>query len=766
MRSGFLLWGGLTGIVVLAGAIYLARLRPATDSKTAKSQPAATGYTDPTACTGCHGNIAHTYSLTGMGRSFYRPAMSNTIGSGGQSPTYYHKASDSYFMMLERDGQFYQQRYQIGPDGKQTNAIEKQIDYVVGSGNHVRAYLHRTSRNTLVELPLAWYAENGGSWGMNPGYDRPDHPGFRRNITYACMFCHNGIPEIPTGSEDGPEPVFTGRMPEGIDCQRCHGPGAKHVAAAQTRGAKLQDIRKVIVNPARLTPEREMEVCLQCHLETTSYRLPASIRRYDRGPFSYWPGEPLSDFMLHFDRVPANDKFEIAGAAYRLRRSACFQKSGERLRCTTCHDPHDIPRGEQAAEHYTRVCRQCHETALNQLVAAGKHTQSADCVGCHMPKRRTDDAVHVVMTDHYIQRHKPARDLLQPIAESRETDENAYRGPVVPYYPNPLPPGPESELYVAVAQVSQNSNLTEGIAQLTAAVEKYHSDRIDYYLQLGDALIAAGKTDKAVSLYEEALRRQPNSFVALRKLAFGLHSVGQFPRAVDLLKQALELKPADAAGWNELGLDYLNLGARSDAIAAFQKAITLDEDMAEAYNSLGGVWLESGNFSRAESVLREAIRIQPDYAEAHSNLGNALSAAGQFEEARYHFEIAIRFQPNYAAARYNYGIALARVNRFEEAQHQIEALLRFEPRNAAAQDLLGNLLVARTKVQAAIGAYREALRIRPDFARARLDLGEALADLGDLSGALPEVQAAAASQDSVVRQEALDLLQHLSSKRR
>ena len=39
-----------------------------------------------------------------------------------------------------------------------------------------------------------------------------------------------------------------------------------------------------------------MEVCTQCHLETTSAPLPNAIRRFDRGPFSYRPGEPLSAF--------------------------------------------------------------------------------------------------------------------------------------------------------------------------------------------------------------------------------------------------------------------------------------------------------------------------------------------------------------------------------------------------------------------------------------------------------------------------------------
>lgn len=137
-------------------------------------------------------------------------------------------------------------------------------------------------------------------------------------------------------------------------------------------GAKPDNIRKTIVNPARLNAERQMDVCMQCHLDTTSFRLPNSIVRYDRGPFSYHPGEPLSDFMLHFDRAPANpkeDRFEIASQAYRLRRSACFQKSDGTLRCTTCHNPHDVPRGPEATQRYSRACRECHGVSFNQLVA-------------------------------------------------------------------------------------------------------------------------------------------------------------------------------------------------------------------------------------------------------------------------------------------------------------------------------------------------------------------------------------------------------------
>src|SRR5256885_11129919 len=54
-------------------------------------------------------------------------------------------------------------------------------------------------------------------------------------------------------------------------------------------------------------------------------------------------------------------------------------------------------------------------------------------------KRRTEDVVHAVATDHYIQRQKPAGDLLAERPERQETGAAAYRGRVGLYYPETLP---------------------------------------------------------------------------------------------------------------------------------------------------------------------------------------------------------------------------------------------------------------------------------------------------------------------------------------
>ncbi len=723
---------------------------------------------DSRVCAGCHQDVYRTYTQTGMGRSFYRPSPKNMVEDFTAHNTFYHQPSNSYFTMIRRDGNYYQRRYQLDAAGKQINVMEKRIDYVLGSGNHARAYLHRTAANTLVELPLGWYAEKGGYWAMNPGYDNPHHDGFRRPITYDCMFCHNAYPEIPAG-HDQPfaSAVYTAALPEGIDCQRCHGPGDRHARLAATAGVTAQQIRSSIVNPARLSAERQMDVCMVCHLESTSFPLPNAIRRYERGPFSYRPGEPLGAFILNFDHAPGTgreDKFELVNAAYRLRRSACFLKSNGRLLCTTCHNPHDIPRGNEAQRHYTAVCRQCHASGFDRQVAAGKHTRAADCVDCHMPKRRTEDVVHVIATDHFIQRRRPAGDLLAEIPERQETGARAYRGPGVLYYPEKLPHTPENELLLAVAQVKQGSNLVNGVAQLTAAIQKYAPQRPEYYLELAQALENNHDLTKALPLYRESLRRSPQWAAGLEKFGTALRHAGQYPESADVLMRAAAVDPDSALTWHELGLTYRALGKTAGSMAAFSKAIEIDPDLPEAHNNLGILWLTQGDTARAEAAFREAIRIQPDYADAHGNLANLLGGAGRFDDARREFEIALRLRPADAATRYNYAMLLGRTGHFDEAQRELEASVRTNPAFADAQERLGDLLVAKGQSRDAIPHFREALRMQPDSNRAHLGLGTALAATGDSSGAILELEKAAAGTDAPTREQAAQILRQLRRK--
>jgi tetratricopeptide (TPR) repeat protein len=680
-----------------------------------------------------------------MGRSFYRPARSNQIENYTAGNPYYHQASDIWYRMEIRGAEYFQSQYQIGFDGKQTNIVEKRIDYIVGSGNHSRTYLHRTAQNTLIELPLAWYAEKGGYWAMNPGYDKPDHEGFRRRIQYDCMFCHNSYPDVSATAPFSTEAVFPPRLPEGIDCQRCHGPGRAHVESTQKRGN--------IVNPAKLSPERQAEVCMQCHLETTSFPLPGALIRDGREPFSYRPGEPLAGFKLFFDHAPGrvrDEKFEIAGAAYQLNRSACLLKTGGKLTCTTCHNPHDVRHGAEASEHYNAVCNDCH-------AALPKHADSADCTGCHMPKRRTDDVVHVVMTDHHIQRRRPAGDLLADLAERHEGGAASYRGEVVAY-------GPGDELSLAVAQVVEGSNAEAGIPRLQAAIRAYRPQRAEPYLQLADALRNAGRCGEAAPVYEETLRLSPGAMRVAQKMALCLSDLGQHARAVNVLKPVLDKDPENANAWIQLGLALIGTGKQEDGVTALRRALEADPELPEAWNALGGVRMQAGDLAQAEPALRNAIRLQPTYAVARNNLANLLAASKRPDEAWYQFEMALKYKPAYQFARFSYGLALGAAGRLREAQTQFETVLRADPNAAESHEALGRVLMAEGQDANAIAHYREAVRIRPDFSRGNLSLGAALAGAGRTQEAVPYLEKAALSTDPEIRKGAEGLLRRYGAR--
>jgi hypothetical protein len=308
----------VAGLAVLGSVVAIRWMKSRVTVPAVHVNGSSSGYAEASSCAACHAEVARTYALTGMGRSFVR-VRSDTkdVADFLNRNRLHHVASNRHYTMIERDGRLYQRRHEIGFDGKESNVLEVEAHYVIGSGNHARTFLHRADDGRLRQLPVTWYTADGGYWAMSPGYDRPAHLDFRRLIVEDCMSCHNEYPR--TVGNDGNGPRFPAPLPEGIDCQRCHGPGQAHIDAV--RSGDLGAARRSIANPANFDRDRQLETCLQCHLETTSSPLPFQIRRYEQPVFSYAPGKPLADYFIRFDHAPGtgwDDKFGVAGQAYRL----------------------------------------------------------------------------------------------------------------------------------------------------------------------------------------------------------------------------------------------------------------------------------------------------------------------------------------------------------------------------------------------------------------------------------------------------------------
>jgi hypothetical protein len=165
-----------------------------------------------------------------------------------------------------------------------------------------------------------------------------------------CFSCHS------TGDE------------QGVRCERCHGPGAAHVALAASGGA-ADPVRRAVVNPGRFAARAQVEICGECH------RLPA--------PGGGSPEPELEE--------PVSVRFAPVG----LMASRCF--GSRKLACTTCHDPHEDarPRTDYA---YNSRCSECH--GPNVKTSHCPRQTRSDCLECHM--RQTFLGPYLRFTDHRI----------------------------------------------------------------------------------------------------------------------------------------------------------------------------------------------------------------------------------------------------------------------------------------------------------------------------------------------------------------------------
>ena len=523
-------------------------------------------------CTSCHQTIVHTYHDVGMSKSFYRPRQDDVIEDFSKLP-FKHAKSGDVMELRWRNGRLIFRRV----NGQ--SVFEQPVDWILGSGHHARTYLYQTPNGELYQLPLAWYTQTK-EWGMAPGYDRRDHDGVLRRARHECLFCHNAYPATSAPASYWSNQGVPAQLPEGIGCQRCHGPGSEHVALASA-GADNAQLRAAIVNPARLDVQRRNDVCYECHMQPSVTI--AGLRRFGRDIYSYRPGQPLHDYLARVDivdgEIPRPERFEINHHPYRLEQSRCSP-----LSCLTCHDPH------RKTADVSPVCLRCHTKA---------HRANENCATCHMPKRRTQDVVRVVMTDHRIGIYRDLPKLLSPREE---------RDPVIDDIEVDDP------LYRAVAGVRAGS--ASAARQLEKLLAGTPSKDVEPYLDLAAAQLRQKRYDAVEATARLILVRAPDLPLALEWLGMARVNQGFREDGLAYLRKAAALDPWRVETQYNLGL----YSKGDDAIAAFARAVAGRPNFVLAWYHLGNARAAKGDRDGAVTAWRRALDIDPRFARAAAAL--------------------------------------------------------------------------------------------------------------------------------------------------
>ena len=134
--------------------------------------------------------------------------------------------------------------------------------------------------------------------------------------------------------------------------------------------------------------------------------------------------------------------------------------------------------------------------------------------------------------------------------------------------------------------------------------------------------------------------------------------------------------------------------------------------------------------------LRQAV---PAAAKKRYELGLKFVSKGNFQQAATHFQEAIAIYPEYLAARNDLGAQYLKLKRIDEAEQHFEIVLRDDPKNFNAKFNMGLVQVERRNYMEAIALLDQAVAIDSTRPVARLWIGIAKLELGDLANAEAEL---------------------------
>lgn len=568
----------------------------------AYTPPSDAGYVGSDVCAECHRSISDAYRSHPMAHSMAAIEGQPRDVSVADAETKVDGRT-RYFQVSSRDGHMAHHERMNDANGDLIYDQAIPMNYVVGSGKRARAYLFQQGR-VLFMSPLNWYSQ-ANRWDLAPGYVPDDPRRFDRRVTDECLSCHAGrVAPVGRSLNTYHEPPF---YEIAIGCERCHGPGEKHVAL-RSLGKVIEAGADPIVNPARLDTSRRESICNQCHLQA-AVRLP----RPGRSDLDFRPGQNIDEIWTYLDikrPITADGRTHSVNHVQQMRESHCFTGSGDRPGCTSCHDPHKVPTKADRVSFYRSRCLKCHEESSCVETIEHRSQQSDSCIACHMPARQSSNISHVTQTDHRIIRFQAA-------GASETASDNAGTLTLLANDPHQLNTH-ERDRSIGLgawARLTKTGRRpTPELGQFLAQVLRESPDDGLLLIALGTMAQQGHRLNLARDYLERARQIPSAEETATSALLEIYYDASDWDKAMECANRLIEINPREVKAYAIKADAASHLGRPAEGITAAEQAIGLNPSLLPVRRWLITAYRTAGRESeaKAEEALIERIEsIQP-----------------------------------------------------------------------------------------------------------------------------------------------------------
>jgi tetratricopeptide (TPR) repeat protein len=269
---------------------------------------------------------------------------------------------------------------------------------------------------------------------------------------------------------------------------------------------------------------------------------------------------------------------------------------------------------------------------------------------------------------------------------------------------------------------SVRDQITSAQAALATAAKSSPATLSEEYGKLGQIYHAYSLIAPARACYLNANVLAPKDFRWIYLLAKLDQQEGRFDDAIRRYQLARTLRPDYVAVLVNLGNIFLELNRLDDARTSFTAALEIDKNNAAAHYGLGQVAASKRSYAEAVDHFEKTLAQVPDANRVHYSLAMAYRSLGDAEKAKAHL-----------AQQGSVGVRVA-----DPLVDGLRDLITGERVYLAR----GKMAFEARRYADAVNEFRKAIASKPDSATARINLGAALTQVGDMNGAIEQFKEA------------------------
>ncbi len=203
-------------------------------------------------------------------------------------------------------------------------------------------------------------------------------------------------------------------------------------------------------------------------------------------------------------------------------------------------------------------------------------------------------------------------------------------------------------VYLKREKTNEGRASFEQALKLTAS---YPDTRPNAWNNLGLLAMREGRTGDAIGCFEEALRINPDHWIALENLGNVYRQQKRWEEARQALERAVTIRPQDPEANYSLAMVFAQTDDAGRAYEYLQRALKLRPAYPEALNNLGVLYLRTRRRDEAVASFEECIRVAPSFDQSYLNLARVYALEGDSEKARTVLLELLKQHPGHAQAQ-------------------------------------------------------------------------------------------------------------------